>query len=49
MTILTIEVLKKIIEHIPDGYTVEYNTETTTTPIDDQITIDVSGQRVIFK
>ena len=49
MAILTIGVLKKLIENMPDDYTVEYDNEETIAPIEDKIEIDVSGKRVIFK
>ena len=49
MTILTIETLKKLIENMPDDYTVEYNKEVTIAPIDDTVEIDISGKRLIFK
>lgn len=49
MAILTIEVLKKLIENIPDDYNVEYDKETTIAPITDKVEIDVSGKRLIFK
>ena len=49
MAILTIEVLKNLIENILDDYTVEYNKEVTIVPITDRIEIDVSGKRLIFK
>lgn len=49
MAILTIEVLKNLIESIPDDYTVEYDKEVTIAPITDRIEIDVSGKRLIFK
>lgn len=49
MAILTIEVLKNLIENIPDDYTVEYNKEVTIAPITDRIEIDISGKRLIFK
>ena len=49
MAILTIEVLKKIIENIPEDYTVEYDKEVTIAPIDDRVEVDVSGKRLIFK
>lgn len=49
MTILTIDVLKSLIENIPDDYTVEYNKEVTIAPITDRIEIDISGKRLIFK
>ncbi len=49
MAILTIEVLKKLIENILDDYNVEYDKETTIAPITDKVEIDVSGKRLIFK
>lgn len=49
MAILTIEVLKKIIENIPEDYTVEYDKEVTIAPIDDTVEIDITGKRLIFK
>ena len=49
MAILTIGVLKKLIENMPDDYTVEYDNEVRIAPIEDKIEIDVSGKRVIFK
>lgn len=49
MAILTIKVLKNLIESIPDDYTVEYDKEVTIAPITDRIEIDVSGKRLIFK
>ena len=49
MTILTIEVLKKLIENIPNDYTVEYDKETTIAPIEDKVEIDIGGKRPIFK
>ncbi|MBR5503956.1 MAG: hypothetical protein IKV87_05905 [Methanobrevibacter sp.] len=42
MAILTIEVLKKIIENIPDDYTVEYDNKKTISPIEDKIEIDIT-------
>lgn len=49
MAILTIDVLKKLIENIPEDYTVEYDKEVTIAPITDMIEIDVTGKRIIFK
>lgn len=49
MAILTIDVLKKLIENVPDDYTVEYDKEATIAPITDRVEIDVSGKRLIFK
>ena len=49
MTILTIDVLKKIIENVPEEFTVEHNNKSTIVPIDNRIEIDVSGKRLILK
>lgn len=49
MTILTIENLKKIIEHIPDDFTVELKTKDTITTINDTIEVDISGKRLILQ
>ena len=49
MAILTIEVLKKLIENVPDDYTVEYDKEVTIAPITDRVEIEISGERIIFK
>lgn len=49
MAILTIEVLKKLIENVPNDFSIEYNSKTTVFPIDDKVEIDISGKRLIFK
>ncbi len=49
MTAITIEVLKKIIEHIPDEYTVEFDKCKDIVKIDDKVEIDVSLQKLILK
>ena len=49
MEIITIGVLKKVIEKLPDDFTVAYENKTTTTPISDKVEIDVSGQKLILK
>ena len=49
MTALTIEILKKIIEHIPDNYTVEFDDGNESSSIDDKIEIDVSLEKLILK
>ena len=41
MAILNIEVLKKIIENIPEDYDVEFYNGTTNVPL--------SGKRILFK
>ncbi len=49
MTELTIEVLKKIIEHIPDEYTIEVDNGKDTFKLDDKLEIDVSLETLILK
>lgn len=50
MTILTIETLKSLIEHLPEDYTVEYkNKEGIVSPLSDIVEIDVSNNRFILK
>ena len=49
MAILNIEVLKKIIENIPEDYDVEFYNGTTNIPLSDTVEIDVSGKRILFK
>ena len=49
MAILTIEVLQKLIENIPEEFTVEYYMEESIVPIDVRVKIDISGKRLIFK
>ena len=46
---MTIGVLKKIIENIPEDFTVECDNKTTIVPLEDKIEIDVSNRRLIFK
>lgn len=49
MTILTVQDLKKVVERVPDGFTVEYDMKGSIVPIDDRVEIDISGKRLIFK
>ena len=49
MAILNIEVLKKILENIPEDYDVEFYNGTTNVPISDKVEIDVSGKRIVLK
>ena len=49
MAILTIDVLKKIIENVPEDYDVEFYNGTTNVPISDKVEIDVSGKKILFK
>ena len=48
---LTIGVLKQIIEHVPDDYKVFYvkSGRNVTTPLLDNVTIDISEKKIIFK
>ncbi len=41
MTAITIDVLKRIMEHIPEDYTVEFDNGKNTYSIDDKVEIDV--------
>ena len=49
MTALDIETLKKIIEHIPDNFVVEFDNGKSKSSIDDKIGIDVSLGKLILK
>lgn len=49
MAILNIEVLKKIIENVPEDYDFEFYNGTTNVPLSDKVEIDVSGKRILFK
>lgn len=50
MTTLTIGTLKKLIEHMPDDYSVEFkNNNDIISPLSDRVEIDVSNTRVILK
>ena len=49
MAILNIEVLKKIIENVPEDFDVEFYNGTTSVPLSDKVEIDVSGKRILFK
>ena len=49
MTSLSIEVLKKIVENIPDDYTLEFDNGKTTYNVDDKVEIDVSLKKLILK
>lgn len=49
MAIINIEVLKKIIENVPDDFEVEFDDGTNTVPISDKIEVDVSGKKLIFR
>ena len=48
MSELTIDVLKQIIERIPEDYIIEVNTGKNTHQLSDQIQIDISGKRITF-
>lgn len=51
MKTLTIGTLKKIIEHIPDDYEVDYikNGKNVTTPLLDIVEINISDKKVTFR
>lgn len=50
MTTLTINTLKKLIEHMPEDYTVEYkNKKDILLPLSDVVEIDVTNNRLILK
>ena len=49
MTAITIEVLKKIIEHIPNDYEVQFDNGKNKCSIDDKVEIDVSLEKLILK
>ena len=49
MSELTIEVLKKIIEHMPENYTVEFSNGDDTVKISDKLEIDVGLEKIILK
>ena len=48
MNELTIDVLKQIIERIPEDFIVEIDTGKNTHKLSDQIQIDISGKKLIF-
>ena len=48
MNELTIDVLKQIIDRIPEDYIVDVNTGKNTHKLSDQIQIDISGKKLIF-
>lgn len=49
MSELNIEVLKKIIENIPDNYKVEFDNGKNTYGFDSKVEIDVEHEKVTFK
>lgn len=49
MTALSIEVLKKIVDNVPEDYTVEFNNGKTVYCADDKVEIDVSLKKLILK
>lgn len=48
MAVLTIETLKKLIDNIPDDFTVEYDNKTIIVPIYDTVMIDMSRKKLIL-
>ncbi len=49
MTNLTIEILKRVIQNVPDEFTIEFSNKTTTVPITKKVEIDISAKRLILK
>lgn len=49
MTSLTIGILKKIIENIPEDYTVEHDNKQTISPIISNVEIDIHNKKIILK
>ena len=49
MTILTIGMLKRIIENVPNDFDVEYSDGEKESPISDKLEIDIGGKRLILK
>ncbi|MBQ3407998.1 MAG: hypothetical protein IJH12_02185 [Clostridia bacterium] len=49
MTTITIEVLKKIIENLPDDYNVEFDNGKNKLQIADKVEIDVGLKKLILK
>lgn len=49
MTALTIGVLKKIIEQMPDDFTVELDVEEDNLELDDRFEIDITLKKLILK
>jgi len=49
MTELNIEILKTIVEKIPDDFTVEYARGGVSRPICDKVEVDLSGKKLILK
>ena len=49
MSVLTIEVLKKIIGNLPSDYEVVYDNKKTISPVEDRIEIDVGNRKIILK
>ena len=48
MSELTIDILKQIIERIPEEYIVEIDTGKNVQQLSDKIQIDISGKKLIF-
>ena len=49
MTELTIEVLKKIVDKLPEDYTVEFDDGGNSVRLADKVEIDVSLEKLILK
>ncbi len=49
MTCMDIKMLKRIIENIHEGFTVEYNNGETVSFIGDRIEVDITNEKLILK
>ena len=49
--ILTVEVLRQILDHVPDDYEIEYLVpgRNSVNPVSDKVEVDVSGKKIILK
>lgn len=49
MACMDIKMLKRIIENIPEDFTVEYNNGETFSLISDRIEVDITNEKLILK
>lgn len=49
MVILTVGILKNLMENMPNDFTVEYDNKKTISPINDKVEIDITGEKLILK
>ena len=47
--IMTVEVLKKVLDHIPDDYEITFNDKGIEHIVQDKVEIDVSGKKLVLK